>query len=193
MSVFKKLIFAMAVLVQFVPAALSAFGRISGVFTFFAHANASFPGLPGDYFRAAYYWMTLRDCAPDARISFGTFFAHPDATVGRHTYIGAYCILGRVRIGSHVMLASHVQVLSGNRQHERDDSGTLSSSDVQTFKEISIGDHSWIGAGAIVMNSVGDHATVGAASIVTAPVAASTVVVGNPARPLRPAASPKPI
>ncbi len=186
MRLLKKLCFSLAALVQLLPAALCAFGRVPAVFTFFAHANALWPGLLGDYLRSAYYWLTLRDCAPDVRISFGSFFAHPDASVGSHTYIGAYCVLGRVRIGSHVMLASHVQILSGNRQHTRDGAGTLSSSDPETFREVSIGSHCWIGAGAIVMHSVGDRSTVGAGSIVTAPVPDSTVVAGNPARPLAP-------
>jgi virginiamycin A acetyltransferase len=142
-------------------AILCAFGHVRPLFTIFAHFCALLPGIPGDYARAAFYWMTLRDCAIDSRISFGTFFAHPEASVGSKTYIGAYCVLGRTRIGAHTQIASHVQILSGRRQH------------------------CWIGAGAIVMADVGEGTTIGAGSIVVDPVPAKVIAVGNPARVVR--------
>ena len=50
-----------------------------------------------------------------------------------------------------------------------------------------IGSDVWIGRGAIVLPGVtiGDGAVVGAGSVVTKDVPARTVVVGNPARPVR--------
>jgi virginiamycin A acetyltransferase len=166
-------------------AILCAFGHVRPLFTIFAHFCALLPGIPGDYARAAFYWMTLRDCAIDSRISFGTFFAHPEASVGSKTYIGAYCVLGRTRIGAHTQIASHVQILSGRRQHARDEAGDILSADWDSFVEVTIGENCWIGAGAIVMADVGEGTTIGAGSIVVDPVPAKVIAVGNPARVVR--------
>ena len=52
---------------------------------------------------------------------------------------------------------------------------------------ITVGDHAWIGAGAIILPGVtiGAGAVVAAGSIVTRDVEPRTVVAGNPARFLR--------
>lgn len=163
-------------------AVLCAFGRIPVLFTLFAQGCAQFPGIVGDYARAAFYWMTLRDCASDVRISFGSFFAHREVTVEPRVYIGSYCVLGRTRIGAGTQIASHVQILSGRYQHSRDESGSISSVDPDAFVEIEIGAHCWIGAGAIVMADVGEGTTVGAAAVVTNPISPRSVAVGNPAQ-----------
>jgi len=78
----------------FLPAALSGFGRVTPVYTFSAHACSSVPGGIGDFLPAAYYHMTLRAFDLSSRISFGSFFAHPEAHIGRAVYIWSYCILG---------------------------------------------------------------------------------------------------
>lgn len=52
---------------------------------------------------------------------------------------------------------------------------------------LTIGRNAWIGAYAVVLpgvRSIGDGAVVGAGAIVSRDVAANTVVVGNPARPV---------
>jgi acetyltransferase-like isoleucine patch superfamily enzyme len=176
---------AVAAAAMFFPALLSGFGRFPAVFTFFAHTCALVPGLPGDYLRAAYYWMTLEECSLDSRICFGTMFAHPESRVGAQVYVGAYCVLGRVRIGPHSYLASHVQVLSGRNQHPRNGAGNLVGSADGDFKTVSIGEHCWIGAGAIIMDGIGDHTTIGAGAIVTDAMPSHCVAVGNPARAIR--------
>jgi len=52
---------------------------------------------------------------------------------------------------------------------------------------ISIGDHTWIGANAVITAGVkiGKHVVIGAGSVVTKDVADYTVVAGNPARPVK--------
>ncbi len=151
----------------------------------FAHIFAQFPGLPGDYVRTAFYRMTLLNCAVDSRVSFGTFFAHREASVGLGTYIGSYCVLGRARIGANTLIASHVQILSGRHQHARDEAGKIVNEGWGKYVEVSIGDNCWIGAGAIVMADVGAGTTVGAGAVVTKPIPANSVAVGNPARVIR--------
>lgn len=173
-------------LIMVLPGAvLSGFGRLRPGFTFFAQACALIPGLPGDYLRAAFYRLTLRHFAPGVRVSFGTFFAHRDAVVETGVYIGAYCVIGRVRIGERAQIASHVQVLSGSRQHARDSGGNILGAEQGAFQEISIGTGSWIGAGAIVMAHVGARTTIGAGSVVTKAVPDGVIAAGNPARVMR--------
>ena len=181
----KLLARSLAVLILLPWATLCAFGRIPFLFTIFAHACSQAPGILGDYVRSAFYWMTLRDFAIDARISFGTFFAHREASVGSKVYVGSYCVLGRTRIGALTQIASHVQILSGKNQHPRDESGRIQGAEQGEFVEVAVGSNCWIGAGAIVMADVGDGSTLGAGAVVTNPIPANSVAVGNPARIIR--------
>jgi acetyltransferase-like isoleucine patch superfamily enzyme len=186
-SIMRKLLKACVsgvfLVVAFVPAVLSGFGRLKPVYTFFAHACATVPGGIGDYLRGAYYHMTLQAFDLSSRISFGSFFAHPEAQIGKGVYIGSYCIVGRATIGDGTLLASSVQVLSGQHQHTREDEGTAFSGG--QFVHVSIGADSWIGAAAIVMADVGSRTTVGAGSVVTRPVPDDCVAAGSPARVIR--------
>jgi len=171
-------------------ALLAGLGRYSGGFLFGAHLSALIPGLPGDYFRAAFYAMTLRQFPQDSRISFGAFFSTSDVIVGHHVYIGSYCVIGRARIGDNAQIASHVQILSGRRQHIRDEKGAISGGDQGVFDEVTIGHHTWIGAAAVVMANVGERTTVGAGAIVVKDLPSDVVAVGNPAKVIRMVQSP---
>src|SRR5580692_5827931 len=133
---------------------MSGFGRIESVYRFWAHCSAVLPGLPGDYFRIAYYRLTLDACALESRIEFGSFFAHPQARVGRGVYVGSYCVIGRTSIGDRTQIASAVQILSGSRQHGRDKDGRILGAGEGVFETVPIGADCWIGAGAIVMAEV---------------------------------------
>jgi virginiamycin A acetyltransferase len=181
----KKLLHAFFLSFAFPCALLSGFGRIETVYLFWAHLSAALPGLPGDYFRIAYYRLTLDDCALESRIEFGSFFAHPQARVGRGVYIGSYCVLGRTSIGDRTQIASAVQILSGSRQHTRDSEGRLLGSGNGLFETVLIGEDCWIGAGAIVMAEVGKGSTIGAGSVVTKPIPPWSLAVGSPARVIR--------
>ena len=164
----------------FVPALLTGFGRLKPVYTFFAQSFATAPGGIGDYLRGAYYHLTLQAFDLSSRISFGSFFAHPEAKIGKRVYVGSYCILGRVAIGDGTLLASGVQVLSGGRQHTRSGEGEAFSGG--EFVQVTIGSDSWIGAASTVMADVGSRTTVGAGAVVTKAVPDDCVAVGNPAR-----------
>src|ERR1700733_7426066 len=162
------------------PAAiLAGFGRVKLGFEFFAQAFALVPGVVGDYLRVAYYKLTLTACPLDWSIQFGSFFAHPQVTVGRHVYIGSYCVLGLVDIGESPHIATAVQVLSGSHQHARDSTGIISFG---TLSRVTIGPECWLGAGALVMASIGERSTIGAGSVVVHAIPAGSVAVGAPAR-----------
>jgi acetyltransferase-like isoleucine patch superfamily enzyme len=147
------------------------------------------PGLPGNYLRAAYYSFTLTSVGRDCHVAFGSFFAHSSASLGDRVGIGAYCVLGQVDIGEGTLFASQIQVLSGRRQHRRDEAGRLTD-EGRVFRRISIGPHCWIGSGAIIMADVGAKATIGAGSVVAQDVPEGAKVSGNPARVLSPEAKP---
>jgi virginiamycin A acetyltransferase len=142
---------------------------------------ALMPGIPGNYLRAAYYAFTLTRVGKDCHIAFGSFFAHSGASLGDRVGIGAYCVLGQVDIGDGTLFASLVQVLSGRRQHRRDEAGHLTD-EGRVFQRISIGAHCWVGGGAIIMADVGAKATIGSGSVVTQEVPEGATVSGNPAR-----------
>jgi virginiamycin A acetyltransferase len=165
------------------PAAVSGFGRVKLVYTLFAHSCALVPGFAGDFLRSAYYRLTLREFHMSSRVSFGSFFAHPEAQVGARVYVGGYCILGKVDIGEGTQIASSVQILSGQHQHIRDSHGSVHHGG--EFVTVGIGHDCWIGAGSIVMANVGARTTIGAGSIVTRAIPADAVAVGNPARVIR--------
>jgi virginiamycin A acetyltransferase len=181
-TILKKLVQGLALLLVAPSALLCGLGRIQFLYTMFAQMYALAPGLPGDYLRIAFYKLTLEECSIDSRISFGSFFAHPEARLGVGVYIGSYCVLGRVNIGPRTQIATAVQVLSGKQQHARDAEGRISGSEQGSFTTVSIGSDCWIGAAAIVMADIGDHTTIGAGAIVTKPIPAHSTAVGNPAK-----------
>jgi virginiamycin A acetyltransferase len=177
----KSIALAVALVLSFPAACLSAFGRWNVAYVYFAQAMAIVPGIVGSYLRVAYYKLTLESVGADCHIAFGSYFAHSSASLGNKVGIGSYCVLGQVNIGEGTLLASAVQILSGSRQHLRDKDGRLVD-EGRTFQRISVGAHCWLGAGAIVMADLGDRATVGPGSVVSTAVPAGAVVQGNPAR-----------
>jgi acetyltransferase-like isoleucine patch superfamily enzyme len=174
-----------ALAIMFPFAALSGFGRVAGVFQFFAQMAALVPGLPGDYLRVGYYAMTVTKCPLSSRISFGSFFAQSAVTLERAVYIGAYCVIAKCHIGERTQIASHVQIFGGGRQHARAEDGGILPSDEQAFTPITIGKDCWLGASAIVMADVGAGTTIGAGAVVTRPIPPNVVAVGNPARVIK--------
>ncbi len=181
----KLSVIGVSLVLAFPAALLAGFGRLRIGFNFFATSFALIPGLPGDYMRVAFYAMTLARCSLYSRVSFGSFFAQTSAIVGSGVYIGSYCVLGTCHIGERTQIASLVQVVSGRRQHGRDEQGRILGAAESEFTPVSIGADCWIGASAIIMADVGAGTTIGAGSVVTRPIPPNTVAVGNPARVIK--------
>ena len=140
------------------------------------------PGDGGIVLRRALLERVLAKVGPEAVIGFGSLISKPTAELGRRAYIGAYCVLGDVRIGDNTMIADHVVIPSGSGQHGTSRLDIPMRDQKGEFRTITLGTDSWIGSHSVILADVGSHAIVGAGSVVTKPVPDYAIVVGNPAR-----------
>ncbi len=143
------------------------------------------PGLTGVHLRHAFFRRTTRHCGLDACVSFGTIFSHPAVSIGRTAYIGNYCSIGNVTIDDDVLIASHVSIMNGCRQHGTKRLDVLLREQPGFLEPVTIGRDSWIGERATIAASVGRHCIIGAGSLVLSPVPDYCIAVGVPARVIR--------
>lgn len=71
----KRMAQGLSLVVVFVPSLICGFGHFSILFACFTQLFALVPGIPGVFWRAAFYKLTLEDCSIDSSIAFGTFFS----------------------------------------------------------------------------------------------------------------------
>lgn len=128
------------------------------------------------------------DCGDDLRV-FGSveIYLGVRVTIGNRCKLNSQVILnGRsgISIGDDVTISSGAKVLSTGY-----DLDVFFNSGERIHKEdmpIFIGNHCWIGAGAIILPGVqitGEYVVIGAGSVVTKDISESRVIVaGNPAR-----------
>jgi tetrahydrodipicolinate N-acetyltransferase len=105
--------------------------------------------------------------------------------LGNRSYINDCSVItcfDRIHIGSHCAISWNTNILDTNI-HELVVQGTPRP----RSQSIHIGDHVWVGTGAIVLPgvTVGDGAVVAAGSVVKSDVPPGAVVAGNPARVVR--------
>jgi virginiamycin A acetyltransferase len=152
------------------------------LFQCFSQIISIFPGLPGEYLRSEFYALTMKRCSPYARISFGTIFITPETEIGKHAYIGAYCIIGKSIIGEDSLIASRVSIVSGQKQHNFNSLEIPIRNQGGEPQTISIGRDCWIGESALIANHIGDQAIIGTGSVVVKQVEPRSICVGNPAK-----------
>lgn len=143
------------------------------------------PYVFGVVVRAEFYRFALTHCGRNVVIELGAVFIYRDVSIGDHVTINRYCVIHHCDIGSYALVGEHSVLLSGSRQHNIDRTDIPMALQRGRKKRIAIGDDSWIGVHAVVMEDVGRGAIVGAGAIVTKPVPEFMIVTGNPARPLR--------
>ncbi len=151
-------------------------------FSFGAHLVALFPGFIGDHVRRVYYMLTLDYYHPSAVISYGSFFSKRGARIKADAGIGAYCVIGLVDIKKNVRIASRVSITSGLNQHGNSSNITNGVEGNGENRQITIGEKTWIGEGAIVSASVGNNCIVGVGAVVTNDIPDNNMAMGNPAR-----------
>ena len=103
--------------------------------------------------------------------------------LGDGVFLNFNCVIldvVEVRIGTGTQIGPAVQIYAAD--HPRDAAERRSG--LEFGRPVVIGEHVWIGGGAIILPGVtiGDGALIGAGSVVTRDVAAGATVVGNPAR-----------
>jgi acetyltransferase-like isoleucine patch superfamily enzyme len=145
---------------------------------------AHWPGVGGEYLRRALLRFVLAKVGRGVVVSYGSVISKPTAELEDGAYIGAYCVLGDVRIGAETLLADHVCVPSGSGQHGITRLDISIRQQEGEFRTVRIGCDCWIGSGAVVLADVGDHGIVAAGSVVTQPVAPYMIVAGCPAKPI---------
>lgn len=182
----KRVLFGMA-LVAVSPLILVAwlerkFSRSEAFFVGSGQFLALFPGLIGSFSRSAYYYATLEKCSWEVHIGFGSYFSHRSASLGTNTSMGSFCVIGNAAIGDEVMIGSRVSIPSGKRQHI-DDSGQLTH--VTRLDRVTVGNKTWIGEGAIILDDVGTQCIVSAGTVVTKKTADGQLIAGNPGKVIR--------
>lgn len=147
-----------------------------------SHLVALCPGRVGDYLRLGYYALTLRRCARECTIGFGTIFSTPQCEIGRYVSIGAYCVISDSVIEDDALIGSGVHIVSGKHIHNYSSLDRPIRLQGGSRTPIRIGRGSWIGEGAIVMDDVGCECVIGAGSVVGREIRDFSVAAGNPAR-----------
>lgn len=154
----------------------------SRAFPGWSQAFSLLPGTTGAWLRQAFYSVVLLRCGPDACLSFGTIFSSCSTKIGRDVYVGNFCSVGDVEIDDDVLIASHVSIMNGCRQHGTTRLDIPVREQIGHYPRLTIGRDSWIGERATVAASVGRHCVVGAGALVLQPVPDYAIVVGVPAR-----------
>lgn len=157
----------------------------NSVFSSFSQVLSLLPGKTGALLRAGFYRFTTQYCAPNALISFGTLLSQCEIEIGKDTYIGPQCNIGKCKIGKSTLLGSGVHILSGKGQHNFDDLTTVIKDQGGTFQQVSIGENCWLGNNAVVMANIGAHSVVAAGSVVIKDVPEYAIVAGNPAKVIK--------
>ena len=155
------------------------------IFPGYSQLFSLIPGLPGNYFRFAFYRLALRHVGEDACICFGVTMADPGIRIGRGVYIGAFCNLGLCTIDEDVLLATDVHIMSGFAQHGYSDLDIPIREQKGENLNVRIGAGSWIGNKAVVGHHIGEKSIVGAASLVNREIPPYSIAVGNPAKVIR--------
>jgi carbonic anhydrase/acetyltransferase-like protein (isoleucine patch superfamily) len=152
------------------------------LFELCAQFLALWPGFPGRYLRGAYYFGTLDWCSWETHVGFGSTFTHRGGSMGQRASMGSYCVIGHARIGGDVMMGSRVSIPSGRRQHV-DDAGRLTSG--TRYDMVIVGDHTWVGEGAIIMANIGRQCIVSAGAVVVKEMPDHCIIGGNPAKVIK--------
>lgn len=106
----------------------------------------------------------------DAKLSLGKGYMNTDSLIACSK---------QITIGDGVAIARGVYIYDGDHHDILNDSGEVCN----PAKEIVIGNHVWIGAGAMILKGVtiGDGAVIAAGAVVTHDVPAKCMAAGNPA------------
>ena len=150
-----------------------------------AQALSLIPGLTGRYLRSAFLAQVLAGCDRSVVVEFGTLFSQVGARLDANVYVGPRCHLGLVHVARDVLIGAAVHIPSGPSTHGTDDVDRPIREQPGTKKLVIIGEGTWIGSNAVVLESVGRHCIVAAGAVVTSPLPDYSVAAGVPARVIK--------
>lgn len=112
-------------------------------------------------------------------------FSHAELTLGK-SYINTGAAIAcscSISLGDGVFVARNVYITDSDYHNILKEHGTVSN----TPRPVRIGNHVWIGYGAIILKGVniGDGAVIAAGAVVTADVPAGCLAAGVPAKVIR--------
>jgi|HubBroStandDraft_6_1064221.scaffolds.fasta_scaffold183432_2 acetyltransferase-like isoleucine patch superfamily enzyme len=114
-------------------------------------------------------------------VHMGCFFAGTEISIGHHTVIGRQCTLSgagaTLTIGNNVSITARAYVFTASHDVNSPDFAS-------THSDVTIDDHAWIGAGAMIMPGVhvGRGAVLGAMATATKDLPEFSIWAGVPAR-----------
>lgn len=117
------------------------------------------------------------------KFDYGVVIHNPEnLEIGNHSSFGDRVIIkafGGVKIGSRVMIAHDVSIITTTHDH----TSSINTNEI-LYDSVMICDDVWIGAKAIIMPGVkiGSNSVIGAGSIVTRSVPEGVIVYGTPAK-----------
>ncbi|MGL5514694.1 MAG: sugar O-acetyltransferase [Sporomusa sp.] len=106
--------------------------------------------------------------------------------IGDNFYANYNCTIldcAKVTIGNYVLLGPNVSLFTaGHPLHSE-----LRVQEIEYALPIAIGNHVWIGGGAIINAgiTIGNHSVIGSGSVVTKDIPANVLAVGNPCKVIR--------
>jgi acetyltransferase-like isoleucine patch superfamily enzyme len=117
-----------------------------------------------------------------------------DIVLGDRVNIGFNCEIfsgSRVEVGAGTLLAAYTYLIGGDHVADLDEDIVHSGS---TSQGIKVGDDSWFGAGAKVLDGVtiGAHSIIGTGAVVTKDIPEYSIAVGLPAKVVRDRRAGKP-
>lgn len=113
-----------------------------------------------------------------------------EINVGSHTYIYNGTELAaiegtKITLGADCLLSSNIMIRTGDSHSILDEQGNR----INPSGGISIGDHVWIGKGAVVLKNaqIGNNCVIGTGTLVTRSTETldNAILAGNPAKPIR--------
>lgn len=138
--------------------------------------------LPCWFLRRTYYRLIRFRIASHSRVDMRAYFLGPGKfELGDYSHVNQGCLVdtrnGGVRIGNGVSISHRVMIFTGSHD-------IMSRDFVGKFFPVGIGDHVFIGPGAIILQGVtiGEGAVVAAGAVVTKDVAPFAIVGGVPAK-----------
>lgn len=127
----------------------------------------------------------LRNVGESIRVKKGAEIS-PNSEVGHNSELGTRCMIqSNVKIGSNVIMGPDIKIYS--RNHNYSDLKLPIQKQGKTQYKTVIGDDVWIGANVIILPGVkiGNHTIIGAGAVVTKNVQDYSIVGGNPGKVIK--------